>query len=340
MRLIQNARRDQDLVVTDRVAVEITEASEAVAAAVGEWREYVAEQVLAASIAGAGLATAGDGAGAGSDDGAGGEGGASDDGASGAVAHDAKLDGPFRFTSAASDPPRRGRKREGGPPRPSGPPSAAGSDRSRVPSKGLRRQFFQLGGYNHTRVITSVICFLPCQMRDERGRLLVTITESRLAAVDETDQATEVATKMRVRKRNGALEPVNLNKIVNAVARAAEGLLGVDPMVVSTRTISALSDGSTTRELDELSIRTAAGLIVEEPNYSKLAARMLSVYIDKEVRNQNVPWFSESVARGAPTGADRRRHRRLRRGPRPRPQRGHRLGPGPQLRVLRPAHRV
>lgn len=139
-------------------------------------------------------------------------------------------------------------------------------------------------------------------MRDERGRLLVTITESRLTAVDETDQATEVATKMRVRKRNGALEPVNLNKIVNAVARAAEGLLGVDPMVVSTRTISALSDGSTTRELDELSIRTAAGLIVEEPNYSKLAARMLSVYIDKEVRNQNVPWFSESVARGAQLG--------------------------------------
>ena len=132
--------------------------------------------------------------------------------------------------------------------------------------------------------------------------MLVTITESRLTAVDETDQAAAVATSMRVRKRNGALEPVNLNKIVNAVARAAEGLLGVDPMVVSTRTISALADGSTTRELDELSIRTAAGLIVEEPNYSKLAARMLSVYIDKEVRNQNVPWFSESVALGARLG--------------------------------------
>ena len=126
----------------------------------------------------------------------------------------------------------------------------------------------------------------------------MTITESRLAAVGEADRAAAVATSMRVRKRNGALEPVNLNKIVNAVARAAEGLLGVDPMVVSTRTISALADGSTTRELDELSIRTAAGLIVEEPNYSKLAARLLSVYIDKEVRNQNVPWFSESVALG------------------------------------------
>ena len=104
--------------------------------------------------------------------------------------------------------------------------------------------------------------------------------------------------RMQVRKRDGRLEPADVNKIVNAVARAAEGLLGVDPLTVATRTIAALADGATTRELDELSIRTAAGLIVEEPNYSKLAARMLATYIDKEVRNQNIPWFSESVDAG------------------------------------------
>jgi ribonucleoside-diphosphate reductase alpha chain len=107
---------------------------------------------------------------------------------------------------------------------------------------------------------------------------------------------------MRVRKRNGSLEPVDVNKIVNAIARASEGLLGVDPMRVATRTISALADGATTRELDELSIRTAAGLIVEEPNYSKLASRLLATVIDKEVRNQNIPWFSESIAAGHAEG--------------------------------------
>ena len=100
---------------------------------------------------------------------------------------------------------------------------------------------------------------------------------------------------MRVMKRNGQLEAVDLNKIVHAVARASEGLLGVDPMRVATRTISALADGATTNELDNLSIRTAAGLIVEEPNYSKLAARLLATVVDKEVRNQNIPWFSESI---------------------------------------------
>jgi ribonucleoside-diphosphate reductase alpha chain len=107
-----------------------------------------------------------------------------------------------------------------------------------------------------------------------------------------------IATNMRVRKRNGSLEPVDVNKIVNAVARCAEGLIGVDPLRIATRTISGLVDGATTEELDELSIRTAAALITEEPNYSRLAARLLSEFVDKEVRNQNIPWFSESIVVG------------------------------------------
>ena len=126
----------------------------------------------------------------------------------------------------------------------------------------------------------------------------MTMIQDRLTTVADAPPAASVPTTMRVRKRNGSLEPVDVNKIVNAVARAAEGLLGIDPLTVSTRTIAALADGATTRELDELSIRTAAGLIVEEPNYSKLAARMLATYIDKEVRNQNIPWFSEAMDAG------------------------------------------
>ena len=126
----------------------------------------------------------------------------------------------------------------------------------------------------------------------------MTMIQDRLTTVADVPPDAPTPTTMRVRKRNGSLEPVDVNKIVNAVARAAEGLLGIDPLTVSTRTIAALADGATTRELDELSIRTAAGLIVEEPNYSKLAARMLATYIDKEVRNQNIPWFSEAMETG------------------------------------------
>ena len=110
------------------------------------------------------------------------------------------------------------------------------------------------------------------------------------------------ATTMRVTKRNGASEAVDLNKIVRAVTRAAEGLHAVEPMRVATRTISGLYDGATTAELDELSIRTAALLTGEEPEYGRLAARLLSSVIAKEVAGQEIHAFSQSVARGHELG--------------------------------------
>ena len=73
-------------------------------------------------------------------------------------------------------------------------------------------------------------------------------------------------------------------------------------MRVATRTISGLYDGATTAELDRLSIQTAAEMIGEEPQYSRLAARLLAGYIDKEVRNQGVASFSQSVALGHAEG--------------------------------------
>jgi len=103
-------------------------------------------------------------------------------------------------------------------------------------------------------------------------------------------------TSMRVRKRSGAFEPVDVNKIVRAVGRCCVGLTDVDSLRIATKTISGLYDGATTRELDQLSIQTAAGLIFEEPQYAKLAARLLATYVDKEVRGQEIHAFSQSVA--------------------------------------------
>ncbi|AKU95216.1 Ribonucleotide reductase of class Ia (aerobic), alpha subunit [Labilithrix luteola] len=103
-------------------------------------------------------------------------------------------------------------------------------------------------------------------------------------------------TTMRVKKRSGAAEPVDVNKIVRAISRCCAGLPDVDAMRVATKTISGLYDGATTRELDRLSIQTAASLIAFEPEYAKLAARLLATYIDKEVRNQEIHAFSQSIA--------------------------------------------
>ena len=112
------------------------------------------------------------------------------------------------------------------------------------------------------------------------------------------DAGIEPSTTMRVRKRSGAYETADVMKIVRAVERSSGGLHEVDPLRIATRTISGLYDGATTRELDELSIRTAASLIAEEPQYSKLAARLLTVFVDKEVQNQDIHSFSQSVKAG------------------------------------------
>ncbi len=107
---------------------------------------------------------------------------------------------------------------------------------------------------------------------------------------------------MQVRKRNGDTEPVDVNKIVRAVDRCAGGLDAVDPLRVATRTISGLYDGATTAELDRLSIQTAAEMIGQEPEYSRLAGRLLAAYIGKEVRGQGIASFSQSIALGHAEG--------------------------------------
>ena len=122
------------------------------------------------------------------------------------------------------------------------------------------------------------------------------------SAPPASSTATDPVVGMQVKKRNGSLEAVDLNKIVRAITRSAEGLDSVDSMRVATRTISGLYNGATTAELDRLSIQTAAALIGEEPSYSFLAARLLGAYIGKEVRTLDIQSFSQSIRYGHEQG--------------------------------------
>ncbi len=110
------------------------------------------------------------------------------------------------------------------------------------------------------------------------------------------------SSQMQVRKRNGSLEPADVNKIVRAVERCCDGLRSVDPIRIASKTIGGLYNGATTKELDLLSIQTAASLIAEEPEYSKLAARLLDGFIAKEVANQDIHSFSQSISAGKQHG--------------------------------------
>ena len=118
--------------------------------------------------------------------------------------------------------------------------------------------------------------------------------EKNISDLNKNSDPTE--TGMRIKKRNGTLEPCDVNKIVRAIARCSVGLEKVDSMRVAMRTIAGLHDGASTEELDRLSIQTAAALVVDEPEYSRLAARLLATIIDKEVRNQGIQSFSQAIA--------------------------------------------
>jgi len=147
---------------------------------------------------------------------------------------------------------------------------------------------------------------VPVHCLSSHAKRTIAVTTENSATVEKESEflltSPPTANAMSVTKRNGSTELVDLNKIVRAVQRSAEGLHAVDPMRVATRTISGLYNGATTQELDELSIRTAALLIGEEPEYGRLAARLLANFIAKEVSNQEIHAFSQSVGRGHEVG--------------------------------------
>ncbi len=122
----------------------------------------------------------------------------------------------------------------------------------------------------------------------------------RLASVEDNSFAGPKI--MRVKKRDNSYEPVNVNKIINVVLACSSGLNEVDPMRVATKVISGLYDGASTKELDRLCIRTASLLIAEDPDYSKLSARLLARYINEEVTNQGIINFFDSIKKSYKAG--------------------------------------
>lgn len=122
--------------------------------------------------------------------------------------------------------------------------------------------------------------------------------QATLTELDPNFPSAEAVPQMQVRKRNGSLEPVDVNKIVRAVQRCCHALPHVDAIRVASKTIGGLFDGASTRELDAISIQTAAALIAEEPEYSRLAARLLLATIEKEVAGQNIYSFSQAIEVG------------------------------------------
>jgi ribonucleoside-diphosphate reductase alpha chain len=107
---------------------------------------------------------------------------------------------------------------------------------------------------------------------------------------------------MQVRKRNGAVEAVDLSKIENSLKRYCSDLPNIDVYRIATKTVGGLVEGVSTLELDMLSVRTAKDLIIDDPIYAKVAARILANVIQKEVSGLDIQSFSQSIELGLAEG--------------------------------------
>ena len=88
----------------------------------------------------------------------------------------------------------------------------------------------------------------------------------------------------KVKKRNGNLEPLNLDKIHTMVECACGGLSGVSPSQVEINSGIQFYDGITTNEIQEILVRSASDLIcLDSPNYQFVAARLLLFGLYKQV---------------------------------------------------------
>jgi len=94
---------------------------------------------------------------------------------------------------------------------------------------------------------------------------------------------------IKVTKRDGSIEPLNLDKIHRMVDEACDGLAGVSASQVEMNSGIQFYDGITTAEIQEILIRSASDLIsLDNVNYQYVAARLLLFSLRKQVFNKNI----------------------------------------------------
>ena len=89
---------------------------------------------------------------------------------------------------------------------------------------------------------------------------------------------------IHIKKRDGSRVPLDIQKIHKVVNFACEGLSGVSSSLIQMNAGIQFADGMTSREIQDLLIRSANDLInLENPNYQYAAARLLLYGIYKDV---------------------------------------------------------
>jgi len=95
---------------------------------------------------------------------------------------------------------------------------------------------------------------------------------------------------IQIEKRDGSKDHLNIDKIHKVVEHACEGLAGVSSSQIEMNANLQFYNGMTTKEIQEVLIRSANDLIsLDAPNYQYAAARLLSYNVNKEVFGEYAP---------------------------------------------------
>ena len=88
----------------------------------------------------------------------------------------------------------------------------------------------------------------------------------------------------KVVKRDGSIQPLDLEKMHVMVEQACDGLAGVSASQVEIQSGIQFYDGISTAEIQEILIRSASDLIdLDHPNYQYVAARLLLFALRKNL---------------------------------------------------------
>jgi ribonucleoside-diphosphate reductase alpha chain len=102
----------------------------------------------------------------------------------------------------------------------------------------------------------------------------------------------------KVVKRNGLIEPLDLDKMHLMVEEACKGLAGVSASQVEMTSGIQFYSGISTQEIQEILIRSASDLIdLDHPNYQFVAARLLLFSVRKQLygRMKELPTLEQHI---------------------------------------------
>ena len=110
---------------------------------------------------------------------------------------------------------------------------------------------------------------------------------------------------IKVVKRKGHIEPLDLEKMHKMVELACDGLAGVSPSQVEIQSGIQFYDGMSTADIQEILVRSASDLIdLDAPNYQYVASRLLLFGLRKNLygRLHELPTLIDQIQRGVDKG--------------------------------------